>query len=52
MGRRPGKVVTNAHVVAGMRAASVQVGGIGREYAAQSSSSTRSGTSPCSTCPA
>jgi S1-C subfamily serine protease len=31
----PGKVVTNAHVVAGMRSASVQVQGVGREYAAQ-----------------
>lgn len=31
----PGKVVTNAHVVAGMREASVQVGGVGREYPAQ-----------------
>ena len=31
----PGKVVTNAHVVAGMREASVQVGGVGREYAAR-----------------
>ncbi|HET8970327.1 MAG TPA: MarP family serine protease, partial [Candidatus Nanopelagicales bacterium] len=31
----PGRVVTNAHVVAGMREASVQVGGVGREYAAQ-----------------
>ncbi len=30
----PGKVVTNAHVVAGMREASVQVQGVGREYAA------------------
>ena len=30
----PGKVVTNAHVVAGMRQASVQVQGVGREYAA------------------
>jgi S1-C subfamily serine protease len=31
----PGKVVTNAHVVAGMQEASVQVGGTGREYAAR-----------------
>ncbi|MEP6648548.1 MAG: MarP family serine protease [Lapillicoccus sp.] len=31
----PGKVVTNAHVVAGMREAAVQVGGVGREYAAR-----------------
>jgi S1-C subfamily serine protease len=31
----PGKVVTNAHVVAGMREAAVQVGGVGREYSAQ-----------------
>ena len=31
----PGKVVTNAHVVAGMREAAVQVAGVGREYAAQ-----------------
>ena len=31
----PGKVVTNAHVVAGMREASVQVCGGGREYAAR-----------------
>jgi S1-C subfamily serine protease len=30
----PGRVVTNAHVVAGMREASVQVQGVGREYAA------------------
>ena len=31
----PGKVVTNAHVVAGMREAAVQVAGVGREYPAQ-----------------
>jgi S1-C subfamily serine protease len=31
----PGRVVTNAHVVAGMREAAVQVGGVGREYPAQ-----------------
>jgi S1-C subfamily serine protease len=30
----PGKVVTNAHVVAGMQQASVQLQGVGREYAA------------------
>jgi len=30
----PGKVLTNAHVVAGMQEASVQVQGAGREYAA------------------
>ncbi|MDQ6896313.1 MAG: MarP family serine protease [Actinomycetota bacterium] len=30
----PGKVLTNAHVVAGMQEASVQVQGVGREYAA------------------
>jgi S1-C subfamily serine protease len=30
----PGKVVTNAHVVAGMRQASVQLQGVGRAYAA------------------
>ncbi|MEO8830429.1 MarP family serine protease [Lapillicoccus sp.] len=31
----PGRVVTNAHVVAGMREAQVQVQGIGRQYSAQ-----------------
>jgi len=31
----PGRVVTNAHVVAGMRSPSVQVGGVGAQYTAR-----------------